>query len=996
MYRPASCTSKLSRNLLLSGAVLPMLVSAAFAQTAVPASGGTETVVVTGSLIARPDYTTATPTVSVAPTQLQASGQIALEQGLVQLPQFSLNTTGAGPFIGGSGEVNLDLRYLGPQRNLVLLDGRRLLPSSADGTVDLNQLPQGIIGNVDIITGGASAVYGSDAVSGVVNFKTKKPFDGLDITTSYGTTEQYGGSQFDVNGVGGVETDNGKGSLMFAVEYTQRGKVNSASIPYLVQYGNYPVPMASGEFTPGSNPISQAALNSYFGQFGAPAGNVSRSELLGFNNNGTLYNVGKNAVAPFNVYNLIPQTDPQGRPLEDVLAGSVHHKSYASWSQFPLTRWSAFTKGDWTVASGIHAYIQGLYTDYTSKVNVEPTVTSGLQIPTIPVTNPFIPADLAGLLAQRTGPTVNGVPAALQPFSLSERFYSFGYRTITNANHIYQFVGGLDGTLGDTMTWDFYGSHGQTTTDYASTGAVRFSTIQQLLNASDGGNSICAGGYNPFGLHPVSAACQALAAPVITQSTVVSQDVINADMQGSIWALPAGDLKFALGADYRNISYSYLPDAEIQSGDPFTYNTQTPTKGSSPVKEVFGELLIPVIKDEPFFQSVNVDLAARYSYYDRSGGSPTYKGDIDWAVTDGFRLRGGYERAIRAPAVSELFSGSSTQYQNLATISGTLSDPCDVTLPYVNGANGAQIRALCAAQGLPEGPGSLGSTYTNNNPQVPVVVQGNTALKPERADTFTGGAVYQPQFDTPWLQNASISVDYYNVRLKDAIAAVPISLVVTSCFNLNGANPSYSATNQFCGLLSRAPATGFLANSLAPYENLGQIKTGGVDLEADWLTDIAGATGWSDTGTMSVNLIGTYLNDFKLQAAPGGSFTEYGGTDYTGLYGPYATWRFNSTFTYRNWGADIGLRWRLIGAMQDSSVATSATRTPGAPGQPLINYFDLMVGYGLPDTQTRLNLTVANLFYQRPAQVGAFPGNTIQGLYSPLGRIYLLTLDQKL
>ena len=168
-----------------------------------------------------------------------------------------------------------------------------------------------------------------------------------------------------------------------------------------------------------------------------------------------------------------------------------------------------------------------------------------------------------------------------------------------------------------------------------------------------------------------------------------------------------------------------------------------------------------------------------------SGGSPTYKGDIDWAVTDGFRLRGGYERAIRAPAVSELFSGNSTQYQNLATITGTLSDPCDVTLPYVNGANGAQIKALCAAQGMPS---ALAPTYTNNNPQVPVVV--SRAIPPSGrngADTFTGGAVYQPQFDTPWFQNASISVDYYNIRLKNAISAIPISLVVSSCFNLNGA-----------------------------------------------------------------------------------------------------------------------------------------------------------------------------------------------------------------
>lgn len=980
MFRSTSRASKISRNILLSGAALPVLwASAAMAQTA-PAQTA-ETVVVTGSLIARPDYTTATPTVSATTQDLQASGQIALEQGLIDLPQFSVNTTGAGPFIGGSGEVNLDLRYLGPQRNLILLDGRRLLPSSADGTVDLNQLPQGIIGSVDVITGGASAVYGSDAVSGVVNFRTKKPMNGLDVTTSYGTTQTYGGSQFDLNAVGGFESDNGKGSLMFAMEYTQRDKVNSASIPYLVQYGNYPVPMVSGEFTPGSNPISQAALNNYFAQFGAPAGNVSRSELLGFNNNGTLYNVGKNAVAPFNVYNLIPQTDPAGRPLEDVLAGSVHHKSYASWSQFPLTRWSAFTKGDWDIGSGIHAFIQGLYTDYTSKVNVEPTVTSGLQIPTVPVTNPFIPADLAGLLASRASPTA--------PFSLSDRFYSFGYRTITNQNHIYQFVGGFDGTMGQTMTWEVYGSHGQTTTDYASTGAVRFSIIQQMLNASDGGQSLCAGGYNPFGLHPVSAACENLASPVITQSTVVNQDVIDADLQGTVGRLPGGDMKFALGVDYRNISYTYLPDAEIQSGDPFTYNPQTPTKGSSPVKEVFGETLIPVIANVPFFDSVNVDLAARYSDYDLTGGSATYKGDIDWAVIDGFRLRGGYERAIRAPAVSELFSGSSTQYQNLATIKGTLSDPCDVTLPYVTGPNGAQIQALCAAQGM---PASLASTYTNNNPQVPVVVQGNTALRPEVADTLTGGMVYQPQFDSPWFQNASISLDYYNIRLKHAISAIPISLAVSSCFNINGGNPSYSSANQYCTLLNRAPATGFLANSLAPYENLGQIKTGGVDLEADWLTDIATVSGWSGAGTMGVSLVGTYLNDFKLQAAPNGAFTEYGGTDSTAFFGPYPTWRLNSTFTYHNWGVDWGVRWRLIGAMQDSSVATSATRTAGAPGQPLVNYFDLMIGYAFPDSRTRLNLTVANITDRTPPTVGPFPGSTNQALYSPLGRVYLLTL----
>ena len=253
--------------------------------------------------------------------------------------------------------------------------------------------------------------------------------------------------------------------------------------------------------------------------------------------------------------------------------------------------------------------------------------------------------------------------------------------------------------------------------------------------------------------------------------------------------------------------------------------------------------------------------------------------------------------------------------------------------------------------------------------------------------------VFQPQFDSPWFQNASISVDYYNVRLKNAIAAIPINLVVSSCFNLNGQNPSYSAANPNCALLNRSPATGFLANSLAPYENLGQIKTGGVDLEADWLTDFDDAMGWSDAGTMGVNMVGTYLNDFKLQAAPGGNFTEFGGTDFTGLYGPYATWRFNSTFTYHNWGGISACAGALSAPCRIAPwrPVRPAPRCAGAASAQLFRPDD---GYTLTDTQTRLSLTVSNVLDTTPPTLAPFR-HTIQGLYSPLGRIYLLSLDQR-
>ena len=343
--------------------------------------------------------------------------------------------------------------------------------------------------------------------------------------------------------------------------------------------------------------------------------------------------------------------------------------------------------------------------------------------------------------------------------------------------------------------------------------------------------------------------------------------------------------------------------------------------------------------------------------------------------------------------MAELFSGNSTYYANISILAANgASDPCDQRLPYVNGPNGAAIQALCTAQGMPS---AIAGSYTNNNSQIPAIAVGNPTLRPEKADTFTGGAVYQPAWDTPWLQNASISVDYYNILLRNAIEELTMNTIVDNCFNLNGGNPSYSASNYFCALLNRSPTNGTLANSLTPYQNIGADKTSGVDVEANWLTDIGEGTGWgSDAGTLGVDIVATYLNSFKQQFLAGAPFQQNAGTTLTtGGYGGFPKWRVNSTFTYHNWGADIALRWRLIGAMKDSSIITNPKSTIAGP--PLANYFDLILGYTLPTTDTRASLVVTNLFAKGPEQVGSFPGLTNTGLYTVLGRTYLLTLDQK-
>jgi iron complex outermembrane receptor protein len=1004
-----SFAPKISSRLLLSSAALPMLLasSAAFAQSAPAAPPAGETVVVTGSLIARPDYNTATPTVSVTSDTLKQSGQIALEAGLKDLPQFSVSTGGSGSFIGGSGQRNLSLRGLGPQRNLVLLDGRRLLPSNSDGTVDINQLPAGIVGNVEIITGGASAVYGSDAVSGVVNFKTKRPQDGLEVAATYGTTEAFGGSQYDVNAIGGLNTADGKGNITVAVEYTRVSHVNWGAIPFYLKGHAGVTPLVQGQYVGGTNAPSQAAINTYFGQFGAPPGSVSRtaSAGFGFNPGGSLFNVGPNSNNT--VYNYQPITDSQSRPLNDFLAGSERNRSYYfRGTQNPLERWSSFVKGDWALTNDIHFYGQALYTNYNSIVQSDATVTSATQIPTVPLSNPFLASLLnanpgvATLLASRTPTTtiVNGVPVTtggpLAPIQINKRFLGLGgYRTATNANNVYQFIAGLNGVLGESMTWDVYASHGQTLNSYSSTGAVRFSTVQQLLNAPDGGASLCAGGFNPFGNNQSSAACTAFAAPEFVNRTALTQDILNADIQGTAFALPAGDVKFAVGADYRNISFNFKPDAAVQTGDPFTFNPQAPTSGSSAVREVFGEALIPIIKDVPFFQSVNLDIAARYSDYVLSGGTNTYKGDIDWAVMDGFRLRGGYERAVRAPSVNELFSGNSTYYANRTVQAGGAGDPCDVRLRGTNAA----LLALCQATGL---PAAIAPTYQTNDNQVPAIVSGSTTLRPEKADTFTGGMVYQPEIDSPWFQNASISVDYYNIRVRDAISQLDFNTLVNKCYNLDGSNPSYSVANFYCGFIGRSSSNGQMVNVRTPFANTGGYKTSGIDLEANWLTDIGEATGLgSGAGTLSWDIVGNYLNSFKQQILPGSPFVELGQTNIggslssTATLGPFPKYQSNTRVTYHNFGADISMRWRMIGGMKDQSFSTNRLTT--VPGQGVANYFDATLGFGLPDTQTHFSLVINNLFDRTPSQTGAFPGSTNASLYTVLGRTYLLTVDQK-
>ncbi len=269
-----------------------------------------------------------------------------------------------------------------------------------------------------------------------------------------------------------------------------------------------------------------------------------------------------------------------------------------------------------------------------------------------------------------------------------------------------------------------------------------------------------------------------------------------------------------------------------------------PSAGSTTVKEVYGELLVPVVKDLPFVKELNVDLAYRYSDYNSIGGVSTYKGSIDWKANEWLRLRGGYQRAIRAPNIGELFTAPTPNSESLGTIGPIGShDPCDVRTAYRSAsyAGSAQVRALCLAQGV---PASIIDNYRNTNSRTATASQGNPNLTEETADTFSYGAVVRPDFASPLFKTISFSADYYDIKLQDAIGTVTGLLTLSKCFNADGSNPTYSPTNYFCTQVSRESATGLISviNTRLTYA----------------LGDVSAAVQWRYTDSMhNANNVGT-------------------------------------------------------------------------------------------------------------------------------------------
>ncbi|MGC1269021.1 MAG: TonB-dependent receptor, partial [Croceibacterium sp.] len=912
---------------------------------------------------------------------------------------------------------------LGANRNLVLLDGRRATPSNAAGIVDINTIPSAAVERVEIISGGASATYGADAVAGVTNFILKKNFQGLELDGQMGMTQEGDGFEYQLSGIMGSDFDDGRGNVSIAMSLNTReanyqrdrswyqdlwADPNISTNRFFPLYAgvalgyfNKPNDAVFKTLFPGSTDLGIGGFASpqpgstngqplpntiYSGLGGALAGTQGFS-IYANPGTGKLFTTGRNQQGGISQF--------QGQLLQGDLAvmRANNQLTFVDTTPFlilPLTRYNMFMRGNYEINDWVGVFAQGLYsstktrttqqggaitggwdvfvpygtgvytgsanpsTAYGSEGNLSSVILNGMTFgagsyvdgtPGDLTDNPTNPAFAAQYGSQfscalaTTGGCTNNqlfgqfLPADLQtllnsranPNARVELNYGFPEnRSVTNEVTTINLLAGLEGKVpGTDWTWEAFVNHGSTSTYTRQTGTFSLTRLRTLLTSPGFGlgfkqNSnvasarpafganfaTCTGGMNIFtkSWAEISEDCKQAIRADLKNNQRVSQTIVEANAQGSLFALPAGDLQAAIGASYREVNYQFINDTITGQGTSFLDQVvgiypSSDSFGSYNVHEAYGELLIPLLKDIPAIQSLSLEIGGRMSDYNTTGTSYTYKILGDWEVTDWLRVRGGYNRAERSPNIAELFQSSSQIFGF-----SSLGDLCSERSTYRISANGtaggntaaaaANVKAVCSAVMDRTGGAGTGTAYYARVPSAQPApgggfawtnAKGNPNLKPEVADTWTAGIVVQSPFQTDLLRRLRFSVDWYSIKLKDAIGLQSAGIALQQCldpyWNTAAATASSSAAaataaaaNPFCAGIRYDPAPGLgAANFDVTYNNNGVVDIKGLDFQADWAADIG-------PGTFSFNVLVNYYLNYKSTELANNPIVDYVGT----------------------------------------------------------------------------------------------------------------------
>jgi iron complex outermembrane receptor protein len=996
-----------------------LLASAAGAAViALPAQAQDSTiqeVVVTGSRISTPNMTSISPVTAIAAEDIAVTGKVRVEDIVNQLPQ-AMAAQGSMISNGASGIATVDLRGLNAKRTLVLVNGRRLMPGNPDsspgansGAADLNQIPKALIERVEVLTGGASSVYGADAVAGVVNFIMNTRFEGVRIEGNYSFNQHENdnpsadvvrdagfalpdgdvttGFSRDFSFVMGSNFAEDRGNATFYATYSDIDAIMQRDYDYSACTFN-----SGDEFTCGgsstTSPTRMEVRNPVTGG-GLPAG------------------------TPNNF--ILDSTTGLLRPYSG--ATDAFNFGPANFYQRPDERYTAGVFTDLEVAEGQTAYGEFMFSRDRSVAQIAPSGVFNQQF-SVPCNHPFLSAQQRQLFCEQFGLSTAADSTDRGQIRIGKRNVEGGPRRSDITHESFRVVLGLRGDISDAWSYDVYGQYGTTslsavaTNDFSILRTGRALDVQidnrvdeagnplnpstfgtpQCVTFIDGTDPACVP-YNPFALNGITPdQIGYLQIPLVLKGETTER-IVNASVTGDLTEygikLPSAStgLMFNFGVEYREELSELLPDGASQAGDGAgTGGPTTPVDGGYRTNDIFAEARMALLEDKPFAQSLSWEAGYRYSDYSLDFTTDTYKLGLEWTPIQDIRARASYQRSVRVPNVTELFGVQSVG------LDGTI-DLCasDVS----SGETVALTPEQCARTGVT--PEQFNNIQSNPAAQYNGFIGGNPDLQPEKADTFSFGLAFQPSF-APGLR---LQVDYFDISIEDAIQNPNADFTLLLCAQ-NGDPLTCSRINRDGDGSLWQSNNGFIVDT---FQNIGEIATKGIDLDVSYQFEIGSA------GSLGLDLVATRLESLEFTPQPGVTY------DCAGLYGsicgvPAPEWRHKMDATWRTpWsGIDLTLSWRYFDAVnQDSQDANEFLSFLGtASGQDATDaelgsrsYIDLTGSVTLADKYT-LRVGVNNLLDKDPPLNGANAcptgpcnGNTWPQVYDAIGRqiFGLVTID---
>jgi iron complex outermembrane receptor protein len=891
-----------------------------------------EEVVVTGSRIKRSDTSSISPITVLTDEDLAVSGNLTLENFIQDMPAVNGGDFGAGVNNGNPGIASVSLRGLGPNRTLTLVNGKRFASASVNGFVDLNMIPTSIVERVEVLRDGASTVYGSDAIAGVVNVITKKDFEGVDVQFGYDITDESDGEMINGSVVFGNSFD--KGNFVVSAQVNKREEIRQGDR----EYSACPLFDDGVQTICGGSPTTTPAQFTPLGVDSAIGGHVLDADGV--------------TVRPFDA----------ARDAFNFAALSYLTTPHDVYSAYAAANYELFEA---PVLGLVNASIEMNFSNRESDQLLAPVGTFGGWITSQEhPDNPFGDALCAG----------NPLCTEPQDVATSRRLTESGGRRFTQDVNTWRIGTGLDGQFENDWTWDISYTVAKWEDSQRDEGRPNRPNIENMMDPTlcAAATNGCPGIYNPFISDSMTDAQIAYGFVGVNTKEESTLNVLQLNFSGDMggFQLPGGEIGWALGYENRRESASSNPDGGAAIGA-IAFTPGNVTGGQYKVDEVYGEVSLPILSGAPMAELLTLEASTRWTDVDFLDDSDTvYKVALEWAPIEDIRLRGTFSEGFRAPNISELFLGIQQSAESY-------TDPCR---NYGTSGTDANTVANCQADGL--APDFNLATF-----QATTLQGGNPNLQPETSESLTFGLVLTPSF----IEGLTVAIDYFDIEITDAVGSAPTSEVISACYaSANFSDPlcALIVGPAFPGVdETPSPSAPTRRNSnlqisgvLQSSANLATYKTSGIDFQVDYGLDTA-------IGVVDFRVSGTYLDEYDYLPFTGGELIElagfFGGDPAFGNPATFAEWQVNYgvTLTRDDWGANLTARYM---SETDDIDAAPANLSNVADS---ITYLDLQGYYNWNDVT--FTVGIRNLTDEDPPYVTAYDDmNTLQFSYDTQGRYY--------